>query len=172
MSLVDYREVRPWAKSIRQNVKDGIMPPWHADPGFGPFTNDRSLSKDEIDTIVRWVDMGAPQGNKKDMPEVPDFGKAGEWKLGEPDFIIEFEEVSVAGGGVDQFHNLVGKTDFPEDRWLTGVEILPGDRSVVHHVILWQGDAAANGQNGLWSLVLFTIIFLLTPPHYIGIAQV
>ena len=59
MSLGTYEEVRPWAKSIRKYVSQGEMPPWHADPEYGKFTNDRSLTQDEIDSIVRWTKRGA-----------------------------------------------------------------------------------------------------------------
>src|SRR5438309_586414 len=70
MSLVTYEETRPWAKSIRQRVITRQMPPWHIDPTVGvqKFKNDMSLSDAQIDTIVRWVDAGAPLGNPKDMP--------------------------------------------------------------------------------------------------------
>src|SRR5690349_15147286 len=71
MSLLSYQEVRPWAKSIRQRVAERSMPPWSADPHVGKFSNDPSLSQQEIDTIVSWVDAGAPKGDDKDMPPTP-----------------------------------------------------------------------------------------------------
>ncbi len=151
MSLTSYEEIRPWVKAILKNVSEGVMPPWHADKGFGPFTNDRSLSEDEIDTIVKWAKAGAPEGNKSDLPPMPEF-PSGEWILGEPDFVVNFDEVALPATGSDQFHNLVGKTDFPEDKWITGIEIQPGDSKVVHHVILWQGQQGnPNGWIGAWA---------------------
>jgi hypothetical protein len=151
MSLTTYDEVRPWVKAISENVSGRVMPPWHADQGFGPFTNDRSLSAEEIATIVAWADAGAPRGDVQDMPPLPEFPQ-GEWKLGEPDHVIEFEEVKISGTGRDQFYNLEGKTDFPENKWITGVEIQPGDRKVVHHVILWQGSQGnTDGWIGAWA---------------------
>src|SRR6266567_6021433 len=70
MSLVTYEETRPWAKSIRQRVITRNMPPWHIDQtvGIQHFQNDRSLSEQQIATIVKWVDAGAPPGNPSDMP--------------------------------------------------------------------------------------------------------
>src|SRR5216117_604691 len=73
MSLLTYKEARPWAKSIKEKVLDKTMPPWHADPAYGKFANDRSLSKKEIDTIVAWVDSGASEGNPKQLPALPRF---------------------------------------------------------------------------------------------------
>lgn len=151
MSLLSYDEVRPWARSIAKNVEEGIMPPWHADPGFGPFKNERSLTDEEVATIVRWVETGAREGNKKDLPPKPQFDESG-WKLGEPDYVVEFDPVDVSADGPDQFYDLIGKTELDEDKWITAVEIQPGDRRVVHHVILWQGgQASQEGWIGAWA---------------------
>ncbi len=79
-STLTYKEVRPWAKSIKEKVANRTMPPWHADPHFGQFKNDRSLSQKEIDTIVAWVDGGAVEGNPKDLPPVPTFTEG--WAIG------------------------------------------------------------------------------------------
>src|SRR5262245_14449810 len=68
MALMTYGQARPWAKSIRQAVISKKMPPWHADPHFGKFENDRALSQAEIDTLTAWSDSGAKEGNRKDAP--------------------------------------------------------------------------------------------------------
>src|SRR5215831_10350641 len=86
MSLLTYKEVRPWARSIREKVAGRQMPPWHADPQYGSWENDRRLSQKDIDTIVAWVDAGAPEGNAKDVPPMPGF--AGGWQIGQPDQIL------------------------------------------------------------------------------------
>jgi len=135
MSLRTYEEARPWAKSIAKNVKTRTMPPWHADAGYGPFTNDRSLTQDEIDTVVRWAKSGAPRG-VGDFQSKESHWSDGEWILGEPDYTIEFDEVDVPGDGPDLFHDFATKLPFTEDKWITAVEILPGNRQVVHHVVL------------------------------------
>src|SRR6185369_16377451 len=96
MSLVTYEEARPWAKSIRQRVVTRQMPPWHIDMTVGvhKFKNDMSLSDDQINTIARWVDSGAPQGDPKDMPPPKQWPKANEWQAAkeigaQPDLIIK-----------------------------------------------------------------------------------
>ena len=151
MSLTSYDEVRPWVKAILKNVSENVMPPWHADKGYGPFKNDRSLSQDEIDTIVKWAKVGAPEGSKSDLPPMPEFPTS-EWRIGEPDFVVTFDEQTLPASGPDQFYNLVGKTDFPDDKWISAVEIQPGDRKVVHHVILWQGQQGnPNGWISAWA---------------------
>ncbi len=137
MSLQNYDEVRPWARSIGRNVAARAMPPWHAVGGAGAFSNDRSLSDSEIDTIVNWVQAGAPAGDLSQAPDAPEFPQ-GEWKLGEPDKVVTFDEITVKGGDEDQFHDLVGKLQLPEDRWITAIEILPGNSKVVHHVIIYE----------------------------------
>jgi mono/diheme cytochrome c family protein len=137
MSLLSYDEVRPWAKSIAKNVEDHRMPPWHADPSIGHFANDRSLDQAQIDTIVRWVQNGAPEGDPADLTVKPSFPDD-EWLLGEPDLVVELERVSVPGGNQDLFPKLIGRVMLPEDRWIKAVEIRPGNRKVLHHVIAFQ----------------------------------
>ncbi|MGH9846870.1 MAG: c-type cytochrome, partial [Blastocatellia bacterium] len=89
-STMSYKDLRPWAKSIKQKVTDRTMPPWHADPHYGEFKNDRRLSQKEIDTIVAWVDAGAPEGNAKDLPPTPKFTEG--WNITTPDVVITLPE--------------------------------------------------------------------------------
>lgn len=136
MSLLNYKEARPWAKSIRQVVLDRTMPPWLADPAHGEFANDRRLSQKEIDTLVAWVDGGAKEGNPKDLPPTPKFPAEG-WKLGTPDVILPMTvEASVPADGVVAYRHFVVPTNFTEDRYVQFAEIKRGDPSVVHHVIV------------------------------------
>ncbi len=152
MSLTSFEEVRPWAKAIAKNVGERVMPPWHADKGVGVFTNDRSLSDDEVATIVKWVEQGAKQGDPKDMPALPEF-PAGEWSLGEPDMVVSFKKIDLPAGGPDQFYNLPYQLDMPEDRWLRAVEVRPDNRKVTHHVIVYQteGNNPPNGWLSAWA---------------------
>jgi len=152
MSLRTYDEVRPWAKSIAQSVADRMMPPWHADPGYGPWKNDRSLDDQEVDTLVRWVQAGAPRG-EGEAPPPPEAIEA-EWILGEPDVILEIEPVEIAADGPDQFVQKVIPTGFDSDKFVTAVEVRPGDRQVVHHVLLWMANesgAAPQSLLGGWA---------------------
>lgn len=160
MSLTSYEEVRPWAKAIQKNVADRVMPPWHADKGIGEFANDRSLSDDEIATIVKWIDQGARQGDPKDMPPLPDF-PTGDWRLGEPDMVVTFDAFHVPAGGPDQFANLVHKLDMNDDQWLTAIEIKPSSRKVTHHVIVYQtqGDEPPQGWLAAWAAGTDPMVF-------------
>jgi len=88
MSLITYQNVRPWARAIKNKVVGHEMPPWGASPASMKLANDRSLSQKDIDTIVKWADSGAPQGDDKDLPAVPAF-PAGGWAFGEPDAVVD-----------------------------------------------------------------------------------
>ncbi|HYP27398.1 MAG TPA: cytochrome c [Blastocatellia bacterium] len=136
MSLLTYRQARPWAKSIREKVLDRSMPPWHADPAHGRFKNDRSLSKKEIDTIVKWVDTGAKEGNPKDLPPLPAFHEG--WRMGKPDVVLTMDrEFEVQAEGAVSYQYFYIPTNFKEDRWVQAAEVRPGNPSVVHHVIVF-----------------------------------
>ncbi len=135
MSLVTYKEARPWARSIKEKVVTREMPPWHADPHYGQFSNAHVLTEKEIDTIATWVDQGAKEGNPKDLPPVPDFVKGG-WEIGKPDVVFSMqEEYTVEVDAPDNYINFFIPTNFKEDRWIQAAEIHPGNKTVVHHVI-------------------------------------
>ena len=134
MSLLTYKDARAWARSIREKVVTRQMPPWHADPNHGKFANDRSLSQQEIDTIVAWVDQGSKQGNPKDLPAAPVFPQG--WKIGKPDVVLSMPaEYTLEASGSDEYINFTMPTSFKEDMWVQAAEIHPGNRKVVHHVI-------------------------------------
>jgi len=144
MSLLSYQEVRPWAKSIRQRVAERSMPPWSADPHIGKFSNDPSLSQQEIDTIVSWVDAGAPKGDDKDMPPTPKFTEG--WTIGKPDVVLSMgEEYAIPADGTIPYLYFTIPTNFKEDKWISAMEIRPGNRGVVHHVIAFVQEPGAGG---------------------------
>lgn len=132
-SALSYKETRPWAKSIREKVVSRAMPPWHADPHFGQFSNDRRLSQQEVDTIVAWVDGGAREGNPKDLPTAPKFANG--WSIGKPDLILELPEYTLAATGPDEYQYFDVATDFTEDKYVQLAEARPGNRQIVHHII-------------------------------------
>jgi hypothetical protein len=135
MSLLSYKEARPWARSIKEKVATREMPPWSPDPRYGEFVNDHRLSQEQIDTIISWVDQGAKEGNVKDLPPVPEF-VAGGWQIGKPDVVLTMaEEYSVEPTAPDNYINFFLPTNFKEDKWIQAAEIQPGNRRVVHHVI-------------------------------------
>ena len=96
MSLMTYEDARPWARSIKTRVSTREMPPWHIDRHIGiqKFKDDPSLSDEEIATIVKWVDSGAPRGNPADMPPLRQFAEAAEWQIGKPDLVDRVPGVS------------------------------------------------------------------------------
>ncbi len=142
MSLLTHEESRPWAKSIAQKVADREMPPWRLNPDHGNFSNDMSLTQWEIDTIVRWAKGGAPKGNPSDLPEIPAFTEG--WRHGEPDYIIELDAVEVPATGPDLFPDVAVRVDLPEDKWIQAIEFRPGDRRVLHHIVMFLGGGTSN----------------------------
>jgi hypothetical protein len=155
MSLVTYEEARPWAKSIKSRVAARQMPPWHIDRtvGIQHFKNDRSLTDDQIDTIVRWVDAGAPKGDMKDMPPPKQFANEAVWGFvelfgGPPDLIIKSPPYTTPGVALDAWYKPVVETGLTEPRWVRAVEIRPSTilgRKVTHHALarLHQDDPDA-----------------------------
>jgi hypothetical protein len=144
MSLVTYQEVRPWAKSIKERVVVRQMPPWHLDKTVGVqnFQNDRSLNNDQIATIVRWVDAGAPMGDPKDMPPPKQFPNENTWQLaktyGEPDLIIKSDTYTMKAVDQDQWWRPTTEIKLTEPRWVRAVEMRPGTkagRKITHHAI-------------------------------------
>jgi hypothetical protein len=135
MPLLTYSDARPWAKAIRAAVLSKKMPPWHADPGVGHFINDRSLSAAEIATLVRWADTGAPEGNPKDAPPPRRFADG--WTIGQPDLVIEMpEEYKVPASGTIEYTYFIVPSGFTADKWVEKIEVRPGARSVVHHIVV------------------------------------
>ena len=134
-STLTYKDVRPWAKSIREKVSDKTMPPWHADPNHGTFRNNRSLTPAEIDTIVAWVEQGAKEGHAKDLPPMPKFVDG--WTIGKPDQTFSIPEQTFVEAGVEKYRYLQVPTNFTEDRWIQAAEIRSTGRAAVHHVIVF-----------------------------------
>jgi hypothetical protein len=140
MSLVSYEEVRPWARAIRQRVANREMPPWHLDKtvGIRHYKNDRSLSDDEIATVVRWADNGAPMGNPTDMPKPLTFRPEGEWFIGEPDLKVTTpNDFTMYSNGPDWWIDQYADVEITEDRWIKAMEIKPSNPKIVHHVVIY-----------------------------------
>ena len=140
MSLLSYKDARPWAKSIKEKVATGVMPPWHADPHYGAFENDRRLSQKDVDTIVAWVDQGAKEGNPRDLPPTPAFADG--WNIGKPDVVFYLpQEFTVPATGVVEYKYFKVPTNFKQDMYIQAAEIRPGERGVVHHIIVFSQSA-------------------------------
>jgi hypothetical protein len=134
MTFLSYEDVRPWAKVIREKVRSREMPPWGADSEHSlKMRNDRSLTRQQIDTIAAWVDGGAPKGSDADLPQIPKFAEG--WTYGrEPDYVLEMPvEFTIPAEGELGVQMFYSKVPFAEDRFAEVLEIRPGNRSVVHH---------------------------------------
>jgi len=135
MSLIAYKDVRPWASSIREKVTSRVMPPWHADRQYGAFRNEQSLTPNEIETIVKWVNAGAPEGNPSRMPALPKFPEG--WQIGTPDIVFEMPTAyDIPARGTIAYQYFEVPTNFTEDKWIQAGEVRAGDRKHVHHVIV------------------------------------
>ena len=136
MSLLTYEDVRPWAKSIRDEVADGTMPPWHADAPHGSFLNERRLTDAQKETITKWANGGAPKGADADMPARPSFAEG--WTVGKPDAVFEMEKpYELPAEGTIQYEYFYIPTNFTEPKWVKSIEVRPGNREVVHHVLVY-----------------------------------
>lgn len=142
MALRTYSEVRPWAKSIARQVEARTMPPWHATPAFhGVFENERTLTEEQITTIVKWVKSGAKRGPGSEPDLAPEESTG--WTIGEPDLIVPFDEPYWVADWVDDYYAslrvTLTKKLLPEDRWIKAMQFKPGSE-VVHHIVLFTDD--------------------------------
>ncbi len=136
MPLLTYAQTRPWAASIREAVSTGQMPPWHSTDAHGTFSNDRRLRAADKDTLLRWAAGGAPLGNPMDLPPLPKFAEG--WEIGTPDAILQMTkpfEVPARGTISYQFFQL--PTNLTEEKWVQAIEVRPGVRAVVHHILVF-----------------------------------
>ena len=138
MSLVTYEQARPWARSIKQKVLAREMPPWFIDKNIGVqhFSNDASLSDEEIATIVKWVDGGALEGKPSDMPPPRQFPDGQAWQIGKPDMIVTLpKDVVVKAKGPDWWPDILVDPGLTEDRYIQAVQIIPAKgHPVIHHI--------------------------------------
>ena len=135
MPLTTYKEVRPWAAAIRETVLLRKMPPWYADAPLGHFANDWRLSDAEVSTISRWVDAHTPEGDPADMPPPRHFTEG--WLNGPPNLVLAIPKpVEIPASGSDLHPSFVFEHDFDQDTWVSGFEIRPDVRKIVHHANL------------------------------------
>lgn len=169
MSLMTFSETRPWARSIRARVADRQMPPWQIDRtvGIQKFKNDRSLTDEELQTVIRWVDAGAPQGDPKDMPAPKKWPDGQGWNFAamfgqtEPDLIVKSPEFTMPAVAQDAWDHRVTLTGLTEPRWVRAIEIRPSNikgRRITHHAIAYldQTEQGATGASapGLGALFM------------------
>lgn len=153
MSLLTYKETRPWAASIREKVTLGDMPPWHSSDPHGTFSNDRRMSSAEKDTLVRWVTAGAPEGDPKDLPPTPKFTEG--WEIGTPDAVFTMTKpFDVVASGTINYQYFTIPTNFSEDKWVQAIEVRPGERKVVHHILVFVREAGKTAPRPAFTAVV------------------
>jgi peroxiredoxin/mono/diheme cytochrome c family protein len=139
MSLLSYRDVVPWADTIREVIEEERMPPWHADPRYGKFKNDRRLSREDRRTLLAWLDSGTPRGDDRDLPSPRTFPEG--WRIGKPDLVVsmprEFAVPAQAPKGGVPYQYFTVDPGFTEDRWVVRAEAKPDATAVVHHVVVF-----------------------------------
>ena len=139
MPLLDYDSAVSWSGMIREVIEEGRMPPWHADPRYGKFSNDRRLKKEDRAALLAWLDGGMAKGEAKDLPPPRRFPEG--WTIGKPDLIVRMPKAfdvpaETPRGGVP-YKYFVAPTEFKEDRWVVAAEARPDATAVVHHMLIF-----------------------------------
>lgn len=137
-AMTDYSEVSGWAEMIAEVVAEKRMPPWHADPRFGTFANDCSLTDAQRELVLKWVAAGAPEGDQADLPESRHYVDG--WQLPkQPDLVLNVspEPIKVPATGEVKYQYKLVDPGFKEDKWVSAAQIIPGNRSVVHHILVF-----------------------------------
>jgi peroxiredoxin len=133
-SLTSYSDASGWAEMIQEVIDDQRMPPWHANPKYGRFANDSRLPEEEKQLIAKWVKSGAAQGDPKDLPAMPPFEEG--WRI-KPDLILTMPKpFTVPAKGTVQYQYFTLDPGFKEDKWVRASEARPGNRAVVHHLVV------------------------------------
>ena len=141
-AMTSYQMVRGFAPMIREVIRTRRMPPWHADPHVGSWSNDKGLTVAERQTLVHWVEAGAPRGDGPD-PLAQTAAPAPEWALGEPDVVIDIPAFDVAASGVVDYQFHVAPNPLDRDVWVRAMDVQPGVTEVVHHVLVGTTEAGA-----------------------------
>jgi hypothetical protein len=136
MSFLTYQDARPWARAMKTAVMSGKMPPWFADPHYGPSLNDRSLTQSEIEAIARWADEGAPEGDPHDAPPPVTWPEG--WLI-EPDVVVEGPTTQVPAStknNVVEWITVIMPSGFTKDTWVSSVQVKPEFPAVAHHICI------------------------------------
>lgn len=145
--LTSYQDVIGWSEMIVEVVSQNRMPPWFADPRYGEFSNDCSMSEEEKQTLYAWVNNGSPEGDPIAAPEAPQFVKG--WNIGEPDAVYAMPEpYTVQADGTIDYKYFTIDPQLTEDVWVTAAEARPDNTSVVHHIVLFAVPPGGGGFGG------------------------
>jgi peroxiredoxin len=133
-AMDSYEKVKQWSGMIRESIRTDRMPPFHADPHVGSFTGDMNLTVKDTQTLIHWIEAGAPRGTGSDPLKI-NAKPAPEWELGKPDLVIELPAYTVPASGVVDYQNPVVMNPLAEGRWLRAATVKPSDRQAVHHLL-------------------------------------
>ena len=154
MPLMTYDDVSSWSEMIHEVVREKRMPPWHAAPGHLKFKNNRALSPQERKTLLVWIDQGCPKGDVRDLPPARKYTEG--WNIGKPDAVFtmprEFAVPAKAPSRGVPYQHFTVKTNFKEDVWIQAAEARPGNKAVVHHIIVYVLANGARRPRGLRAL--------------------
>lgn len=174
-ALTDYDEVVGWAETIDEVIQDGRMPPWHASPEYGRFLNDRHLTKQERDLVHRWVRAGAPQGDPAQAPKPKTYTTG--WQLPKaPDLVIPMRDrpFRVPAEGAVRYQYFRVDPGFKEDVWFQAAQALPGNRAVVHHILVFSqppGTGLSRSGGGLNGYLVAYVPGLVARAYPAGMAK-
>ena len=136
-AMGSYDKVKGRSSMIREVLLAQRMPPWHADPHYGSFANERALSLEQAHTLVQWVEQGCPRGEGEDPLEAKAMPPADPWPLGKPDYIVKFPKAEeIPDNGVFDYRYIFARSPIPNNAWLRAAVVRPGNRKVVHHVLV------------------------------------
>jgi hypothetical protein len=164
--MSSYDVVRGFAPMIREVLRTERMPPWHADPHYGVFSNDRSLSAEQTKTLVHWIEAGARKDKRGKDPLASYSQTWSEWTLGKPDLIVEIPAFNVPATGSIPYQRPVVKNPLGKDVWLRAIEFTPTNRGVVHHILAGlTGQKVTSSLSGLESLTAMGVYVPGDVPH-------
>ncbi|MCA8934723.1 MAG: redoxin domain-containing protein [Planctomycetes bacterium] len=134
--LMTYEDVKGNRSMVKRQVKQRLMPPWFANPEHGDFSNDRSLSDEDREALIGWIDNGCPEGDPKDAVAPKNWAEG--WKIGKPEVVFQIpKEMTIPATGAVEYQYINVETTFEEDRWVQAMEIRPTAPQVVHHVLVF-----------------------------------
>lgn len=143
-SLTTYEAAVRWAEDIVYFTEERLMPPWKVAEGHGDFISERTMPKEQIEQLAKWVELGCPQGEAKQPVQSVSAKAENTWRMGQPDAVFEIpESYTVSAEGTDDYRCFVIPTEFLEDKYIVGIDVQPGNRRVVHHVIAFLDDSGA-----------------------------
>jgi peroxiredoxin len=146
-ALQSYDDAVEHSAMMKEVVLQRRMPPWHADPRYGHFSNDRRMEQEEIDQLLAWIDAGTPLGDKQELP-APQHWTTG-WQIDKPDYVFELpKEVKVPATGTVEYRYYSVKTNLKEDIWIQAAEARPGNPAVVHHIIVFCRNPKEDDDDG------------------------